>query len=732
VTLIDQERPSFQFGVFELDCNSGELRKHGIKLKLQDQPLQVLIFLLERGGQVVTREDLQKRLWPENTYVDFDNAINSAVRKLREALGDSAENPRFVETLARRGYRFIAPVKSWNPSSPGPVPVVPAPTLVPKKRKLAWVSVAAFALLMALGIGVRSWRMNRSGTPVDTPAPAVPLTSYPGFQGFPTFSPEGARVAFAWDEPGKHPSNIYVKLLSAQEPVRLTSSDNGDIAPAWSPDGRFIAFLRAYGPLNSALMIIPAVGGPERELKRLHFDSTQSLAHWGWNAPSPYIAWSPDSKWLLALDQSGPEQPARIVRISVESGDKTRLFTSPDVSATSTRNLAVAAGDGGIAISPNGRNLAYVHGVDAPIGELYLVGLSGEMLPIGRPQRLNFEVSMIGGIAWNQDGRSLIVSSNRRGSPELWRIPISPSGEPVRLNVGGDDPSDVAVSATGRHLAYSHFSTDWNIWRVGLTGAHSKQAESFIASTRNDSRPAYSSDGTRVAFESGRSGSEEIWISNADGLQTVELTSFGKAWAGSPAWSPDGKQIAFDSNAAGNWDVYVIPSNGGKPVRLTTNSAPEIRPNWSHDGKWIYYCSSQTGVAQIWKKPAAGGDGIQVTQNGGCQAMESADGETLYYFQDEESFWKVPAHGGKETEIAAFPRGYGSQFTLAKTGAYFIDSRNITTLKFLDFRSDSVKLVAKLPGPVGDGIAASPDGQWLLYGKNDSAGSQLMLVEKFQ
>src|SRR3982750_1241528 len=100
----------FQFGVFELDMQTGELRKHGVKLKLQQQPIQVLSILLEHAGEVVTRQDLQKRLWSENTFVDFDNAINSAVRKLRDALSENADAPRYIETLSRRGYRFIAPV----------------------------------------------------------------------------------------------------------------------------------------------------------------------------------------------------------------------------------------------------------------------------------------------------------------------------------------------------------------------------------------------------------------------------------------------------------------------------------------------------------------------------------------------------------------------------------------------------------------------------------------------
>src|ERR1039458_2263181 len=127
--------PAYRFGVFELDGRSGELRKHGIRIKLQDQPRQVLLLLLEHAGELVTREQIQKHLWPDNTFVDFDNAINSAVRKLRDALGDTAENPRFVETLARRGYRFIAPVSTRT--EPKAEPETPPPSAVAGRRRRA-------------------------------------------------------------------------------------------------------------------------------------------------------------------------------------------------------------------------------------------------------------------------------------------------------------------------------------------------------------------------------------------------------------------------------------------------------------------------------------------------------------------------------------------------------------------------------------------------------------------
>src|SRR5258708_24924874 len=101
-----------RFGVFELDLSAGELRKNGVKLRLQEQPFQVLAMLLERAGEVVTREELRQKLWPSDTFVDFDHSLNTAVNKVREVIGDSASSPRYVETLARRGYRFIAPVQN--------------------------------------------------------------------------------------------------------------------------------------------------------------------------------------------------------------------------------------------------------------------------------------------------------------------------------------------------------------------------------------------------------------------------------------------------------------------------------------------------------------------------------------------------------------------------------------------------------------------------------------------
>ena len=733
---MEQQQPAFQFGAFELNPHTRELRKHGIKWKLQDQPLQILLVLLERPGEVVRREEIQRRLWPENTYVDFDNAINSAVRKLRDALNDSAENPRFIETVARRGYRFIAPVNDR-------AHVVTVEKVEPegKQRRLAigkrsWIAFGA-VLILAIAAGVLykvSIERNRSDRDV-LPAP-VPLTTYPGFQWSPSFSPDGTRVAFTWDEPGKRPASIYVKLMGPSDPVRLTSGEETDFAPAWSPDGRWIAFLRAKGPFSAAILLIPSLGGTARELAQLQVRTSRLFYYGWWTATPPFLAWSADGKWLLALEESDSEErtretPLRIVRISVESGKKNAFALSVDGDQSGHGGPpSFLKGEEGLAVSPDGRSLAFIHTVESPNARMYLVPLNDEMMPAGPARRLHFDEGRCQGIAWDPDGRGIIVSSDRRGSFELWRVPISPSAPPSLLGVNDGDPADLAVSKTAHHLVYTHRSYDFNIWRVDLTKGRPSGPVAFIASTRNEFYPSYSPDGKRIAFESNRSGNEEIWVSEADASHPIQITSFGNKYAGSPKWSPDGQHVAFDSNADGRWNVYVIDSQGGKPVRLTSGSGSKIRPSWSHDGKWIYYCASGESGPQIWKLPSGGGAEVQITKHGGCNQLESPDGRYVYYLNKGNiALWRVSINGGDEVELAQL--GPESQFTLGKNGAY-LNSRDSNTLKFLDYRTGSIKLLGTLPGTFGPGLAVSPDGRWLLFGRGESEGSQLMLVDKFR
>jgi len=244
-----------RFGLFELDLSAGELRKENRKIKLQEQPSQVLALLVGRSGELVTREELQQALWPRDTFVEFDQGLNTAINKIRLALGDSADNPRFIETLPRKGYRFIAPVDrapgeaSTTQAQPSTVegnrvsPLAVGPVKRRWNEVLAWVlvGVLSVAVVALAGVYFRVFRPASQAT-----LKTVPLTSYPGHQMDPAFSPDAKQVAFAWDGEQGGNLHIYVKLVDAGEPLRLTSSPAREHSPAWAPDGRYIAFCRDF------------------------------------------------------------------------------------------------------------------------------------------------------------------------------------------------------------------------------------------------------------------------------------------------------------------------------------------------------------------------------------------------------------------------------------------------------------------------------------------------------
>jgi DNA-binding winged helix-turn-helix (wHTH) protein len=277
-----------RFGVFEVDLEAGQLLKDGQKVKLQGQPFQVLAMLLERSGQVVTREELQQRLWSADTFVDFDHGLNKAINKIREALGDSADSPRFVETLARRGYRFVAPVEqvgehlsnsnlrvdkvrdAFVPSA-SPAELREVEKVERRTWTAGWTWAAVLTALILAGVG---WfYFHRVVAP---PMKVVRFTSYPGKEKDPALSPDGQRLAFAWDGESSDNFDIYVRSignvgelpLTAEKPLRLTSDPAADFSPTWSPDGRYLAFARVSAG-NSAVYVMPSMGGQERKLHHL-------------------------------------------------------------------------------------------------------------------------------------------------------------------------------------------------------------------------------------------------------------------------------------------------------------------------------------------------------------------------------------------------------------------------------------------------------------------------------
>jgi Tol biopolymer transport system component len=504
----------------------------------------------------------------------------------------------------------------------------------------------------------------------------------------------------------------------------LTTEPTTDLAPVWSPDGHWIAFLRARGSSQAAIVIIPSLGGQERQLAQIALDTQEFVRQERSHGLSPpLLAWALDGRWLLSVDRKSTNAPYSIVRVSMETGEK-RILISPSI-----RNES----DGGLAVSPDGKTLAFTRTVGLFERDLYIVPLSEDMLTSAEPIRLTFDEKEIDGVAWTADGHGLVFSSDRGGRRELWDMAEVPSGQTVRITAAGDDPRDVAIARAGGHLVYSHHMANAHMCCMALNPKNGEQAHPLAPSTRANGGSRYSPDGQRIAFQSNRSGRDEIWISQADGSHPFQLTAL-HARGGSPRWSPDGQKIAFDSNAAGRWGIFLISAQGGQPVRLTTNEANSYRPSWSHDGKWIYYSSKRAERPQIWKIPATGGTELQVTKNGGAVPFESADGKDLWYTKERE-LWKAPVRGGDERRISASL--FRDSFAPTKTGVYFLEgplspSEVNVRLQFLEFATQTIKTVAVMPAPAAGEICVSPDDKWMVFVKDDRKGSELMLIENFR
>jgi serine/threonine protein kinase/Tol biopolymer transport system component len=573
------------------------------------------------------------------------------------------------------------------------------------RRIWPWLVVISAVIAIALG----SWLLLARQKSDLPPPKTIRLTSLEGREIWPALSPDGRQIAYTWDggEP-RGPFELYVRLIDVGEPLQLTRGKGHVAGPAWSPNGDRLAFVRGE-PGRREIFEVPALGGSERLLGRT---ISRKVG----------LDWSPEGRLLAVLDKASPDVADAIFLMYRDTGEKRQLTQPPP---GTSRN----AGDRDPAFSPDGRVVAFIR-QRTYLGnsDLYLVSVAS-----GEETRLTFDDADMTDVDWNEDGRSLVFASERAGLQALWALPRK-GGLPRRLAVG-EGAVGVSISGDRSRLVYSRSVTMINLYRVpGPAVQGTLPPEQIIASSGVDGDPEYSPDGSKIVFGSVRSGNTEVWICHSEGGDCVPL-----APGFNPSWSPDGTTVAYCAeHESGSMNIFLIDLQGGIPRRLTAGTE-EYLPTWSRDGKSVYYLSIVDGLPNIYSIPESGGEPRQVTQSGGVQALESEDRRHLFLMTHQQSrrgqIWRRSLTGGEKTLLVDTGPDY-MNWALWDDKVVYLNPQGEQgpSLEMVDPDTLESTVIARVGKEAvsGRGIAVSPDGQWIVFGRRDVADSDLILVENFQ
>jgi Tol biopolymer transport system component/DNA-binding winged helix-turn-helix (wHTH) protein len=552
-----QELPSrvrYRFGMFELDAWSGELRKNGVKLRLQEQPFLVLRKLLGSSGTLVTRDELHKALWPADTFVDFDTSLNTAIKRLREVLGDSADAPVFIETVPRRGYRFLAPVHMLQNGELLAFPTQAAATSEASahwiKSRLLWFA----GLLVAAAVGAAAVALR---TP--RPVPYVVDSTQITFDGIPKIRvhARGTNVYFNEYLGGR------VALLRAPmaggPPALLDSSIPGLYLGDVSRDGNKLLVGTLTDPMK----------GPFRV--KIMDMSTGALQ---------------DVDGLVGYDATWTPQG----RIAVSTG---RAILLADADGSHQQKLLTTSGLATfIRYSPDGQRIRFTM-VGRLMTDLTIweAGADGSNLHEVLTEMTDYPVRCCGD--WTPDGRYYLFQTTLRGGSKIWAQQQHQSfwdrksSQPVQLTSVPPNFFMGVPMPDGKKLIVTAAQPRAELVRYDI---RTHQFVPFLSAI-SAGDVEFSRDGSQLVYV--RYPEETLWRAKPDGTEAAQLTGPSLRVA-LPHWSPDGTHIAFSGSRPGHpWNLYVVPSSGGPAEQMSTGALYDLDPTWSPDGTRLSFGQSR-------------------------------------------------------------------------------------------------------------------------------------------
>jgi Tol biopolymer transport system component len=666
--------------------------------------------------------------------VDAEQGIAFCIRQIRSVLGDNSASPRYIETIPRQGFRFVgnletAPEKRVLDESASPAePVLPSEVAAPevpalrkstRSRVYPWVVFGSIAAALLIVIGAIAFRLVRH-TDLYTVEQVLPVTTYPGSALHPCYSPDGRQLTFSLDREGER--SIYVAFPRSDHPLRLTHGSPDDDFPMWSPDGKYIAFVRFRSRYEGELMLVLALGGEERALHSVNLSYEVASS-------SRLLAWTPDSKWICFTTRPEKSKSREgLVLLSPETGESRPVFPVGD------RNTS----DSSPAFSPDGRWLAFARLTFPFNSTLLLQGLSPGLQPEGEPIEVRGAGTNPLSPVWTQDSRSLLFLDQPRllqaeindvkSLRPAHQIYVTSNTRLESLTFAGPEP----------RLCTSTFPDGSDLWAMSLRGspAGARVPQKILVSQANQLHPEYSPDGRWLAFVSDRDGSPQVWIASAEGDHPRQLTHLPNYILGWPGWSPDGQSLSFHARAPLEAELYVVRVADGV-LRQVTHGVPGIAAaSWSRDGRFLYGLGSHNGTEFLFRIPL--NSGVRELLWEGTLPREAPGRHLLLYSKiNQHGMFARPLteRGAAEPEqklVNDFIDEGAAEFVPDSDGFYYTASDTAGKPRAFCFYSfDSKKTVDIAPAPhdLDGGFAVSPDRGTLIYAALKSDEASLISLE---
>jgi Tol biopolymer transport system component len=571
---------------------------------------------------------------------------------------------------------------------------------------------------MAAAIPVVWWFTRNPGeTQRQLPFRRMAVARLGGKEFQPAISPDGAKIAFVLEREDGTPDRIW--LRSGQTPPGTIEREGWQcLSPAWSPDGKSLAYLRLSGDEGQVMIASAATGKDERVVTGV-FRTRYGL-------PNHHLDWSPDGKTLAFDDTSAPEKPFAISIISLETGNRMQLTTPP----------SNALGDVEPRFSPDGSKLSFIRVFHRARQGLFTIEIKNRKL-----RQLTRDGFQISGQDWLPDGKSIVMGSNRSGDFRLRRVRAGDSGAelvPDWTGTYGDAALQLSIARRAPVLVYSVLQEDFNIWRLSLHARDDgpDRWTRVVNSSAQDVSPQYSPDGTQICFRSDRTGEEQLWISSADGSNPRQVTR-GDLRPSVGRWAPNGKAIVF--NDSKEQDLYITRLSDDGFWRVIPLEAKGIHPVFASDAKWIYAGYS----GNIIRVSVEGGHPTVVSKTKGLSFGLSDDANSLYFVREltDSALCRLSLATGEVSKVLEGLVPYcTSCWAAGPDGVYYLAAKrpsvNGQAIYFHAYNGGPDKMIAEYPEPLlplGSGpFSLSPDGKYLLCVRVDPSNADVIRIEPYR